>query len=466
VIAFAEVELGIELDRWQCRAITRALAVDARGRLVHREYLVSTGRQQGKSALVRALVGWALTMTEGPEWELLYGLAYNRAQAKIPYDAVRADLEPIARRLGGEARGGLAITRYLGIRSAIAGWRREYHTTSREARDALRGFSVDLALFDEVRTQKDDETYAALKPTTAARPEPLIFETSSAGDERSYLLRALWERGRRIIDGAEPAEGFGMTWYAADDEDAPDDVRAWRKSSPALVEGRFSEAAIRDELRALAPSTFRRERLNLWADASDEWLPPGVWSRQIGGAPEERRRILVAIDATPGWEHATIGVAIEPATDDAPTFAGIAAELVAPAGGTIAPAELLEALTRVAVELRPALVVWSRSSSVAPALRGWAEAADLPTLELTGGDLRSASEIFRSELVGGRLTHADDVLLSTQARRARPSGPLDAGAWYFSVRESHGAIDALRAIAFAVWAALSPDAAPGQAEIF
>jgi hypothetical protein len=465
VIAFARDELGIEPDVWQRRAIMRALAVDGSGRLVHREYLVSTARQSGKTALVRALLGWALTTDAGPAWQLLYGIAYNRAQARIPYAAVLEDLRPIAARVGHESRGGLALTRYLGIRSAMHGWRREYHTTSREARDALRGYSIDLGVFDEVRTQRDDETYAALKPTTSARLEPLIFEISSAGDERSILLRALWERGRRIIDGAEPAEGFGMTWYAAGDDDAPDDPRAWRKSSPAFAQGRMTEATIRDELRALTPATFRRERLNLWADAADEWLPPGVWARQTGGLPVQLAgRVVLGIDSEPGWSRASIAVALE--IPDGAAFVGLAADLTAPAGSTVSPAELIEALERVRGAYAPALVVWSRAAAVSKHLETWAEAADVPTLALAPVDLRNASELFRSELVGRRLEHADDPLLSAQARRARPSGPLDAGAWYFSVRESRGAIDALRAAAWAVWGVLSPEAAPAQGEIF
>jgi hypothetical protein len=466
VVAFARAVLGIELDRWQVRAITRALAVDASGRLVHREYLISTARQQGKTALVRSLIGWALTTEIGPAWSLIYGLAYNRPQARIPYTAVLADLADLGRQLGPERRGGLALTRYLGIRSAVAGWAREYHVASREARDALRGYSIDLALFDEVRTQRDDETYAALKPTVAARIEPLILEISSAGDERSVLLRALWDRGRRIIDGAEPAEGFGMTWYAADDDDAPDDPRAWAKASPALAEGRIDPASIRDELRALTPSTFRRERLNLWADAADEWLPPGVWSRQAGPQPEELEgaRVVLGIDAEPGWSRAAIAVAID--RPDAPAWVGIAADLVAPAGSTVGPDELLEALRRVAAEWEPVLVAWSRSAAVAKHLEAWATDADVPTLALGPADLRSASELYRSELVGRRLEHADDPLLSVQARRARPSTALETGAWYFSVRESRGAIDALRAAVWATWAAISPEVTGPQPEIF
>jgi hypothetical protein len=466
VVAFARDVLHIELDRWQVRAITRALAVDSAGRLVHREYLISTARQQGKTALIRSLIGWALTTDVGPAWFLIYGLAYNRPQARIPYTAVLADLAELGRQLGPERRGGLALTRYLGIRSAVAGWAREYHVASREARDALRGYSIDLALFDEVRTQRDEETYAALKPTVAARPEPLIVEISSAGDERSVLLRSLWDRGRRIIDGAEPAEGFGMTWYAADDDDAPDDPRAWRKSSPAFAEGRIGADAIRDELRALTPSTFRRERLNLWADAADEWLPPGVWSRQAGPLPAELAdaRIVLGIDAEPGWSRASIAVAID--RPDAPAWVGIAADLVAPAGGTVGPEELLAAVARVAAGWSPALIAWSRSAAVAKHLEAWATEADVPTLALAPGDLRSASELFRSELVGGRLEHADDPLLSVQARRARPSTGLETGAWYFSVRESRGAIDALRAAVWAAWGAIAPELAEPQPTIY
>ena len=345
VVTFARDVLAIELDRWQVRALTRALAVDAAGQLVHREYLVSTGRQSGKTALVRALIGWALTTDAGPAWSLIYGIAYNRAQARIPYAAALADLRELGRQVGHESRGGLALTRYLGIRSAMHGWAREYHVASREARDALRGYSIDLALFDEVRTQRDEDTYAALKPTISARDEPLILETSSAGDERSVLLRSLWDRGRRIIDRAEPAEGFGMTWYAANDADAPDDPRAWARSTPAYAEGRISDATIRDELRALTPATFRRERLNLWADAADEWLPPGVWARQVAPAPGRiAGRVVLGVESDPGWTRASVAVAID--APDRPLYVALAAELVAPSGSTIAPAELLEALER------------------------------------------------------------------------------------------------------------------------
>jgi phage terminase large subunit-like protein len=190
VTAYARTELGIALDRWQQKAINRALAVDAQGRNVHRLYLISTARQQGKTALVRALIGYALT-GQSPPWGFILGLAHDRTQARIPYEAVMADLSPIAGRVGPYGRGGLAITRYLGIRSAMFGRHREYHVASREAANAIRGYTTDLSVFDEVRTQRDFTVWAALEPTVtqaAVKGHGLIVAISTAGDRRSAHL--------------------------------------------------------------------------------------------------------------------------------------------------------------------------------------------------------------------------------------------------------------------------------------
>lgn len=455
VAAWARSVLGVELDRWQRRVLNRALAYDADYRLVHRLYLASTPRQQGKTVIVRALVGWALTNRDGPEWSYILGLAHDRKQAGIPYRAILADLAPVARRLGTPARGGLALTRYLGIRSGMYGRHREYHTGSREARDAIRGESVDLAVFDEVRTQRDRDTWAALEPTTTARPDPLIFAISSAGDDRSILLREWWERGVRIIDGAEPMGSFGMTWYAAPDDLAPDDPRAWRMANPAIAEGRLPLQVIADSLGNLGPAAFRMERNNLWADAQDEWLPAGTWAATAGPQPNAIARVVLGVEAVPSWRRATVTVAI--LTPDG-AWTGVAGELDAARLQTssIAPAQLVALLAAVAEAWHPAAVAYSKAAAAGPHVEAWAEAADVVTMKLGAVELRAASELFRSELIGRRLTHQDDPLLALQARRARPNRPIEGGDWYLSIRESTGDIDAIRAAAWASWAAISP----------
>jgi len=456
VIDYARRELRVELDIWQRRAINRALAT-LDGRLVHRIYLTSAGRQNGKTVLVRSLVGSTLVDDAMPaSWETILGLAHDRAQARIPYEAVLADLEPIRVRV----RRGLHPTRYLGIRSDLHGLHRKYTTGSREARDAIRSLSVDLGVFDEIRTQRGYDTWAALEPTTRARPEPLIYGISSAGDDRSVLLRDMWERGVRIIAGAEPARGFGMTWYAAPDDEPPDSRAAILAANPAVAEGRVPFEPVAASFHSLPAVQYRQETLNLWSEGGDEILPPGVWRDQTAPQPARKAgRLVLAVDASPTWRRATIAVVFE--TGRGSSWLGVAGDLDATLLGlqTLEPRRVQDEIARLCREWRPDALAWLGTAAVAPYAKAAGELRHVRQLvPLTATNLRAASAMWRSELVAGRLTHEDDALLRQQLRVSRPSTPIDAGEWYLSTRESLGDIDAIRAAAFAAWAALAPEA--------
>lgn len=461
---YAERVLRIQLDRHQRLALNRALVYGADGRLLHDLYLYSTARQNGKTVTVRSLIGWGLTAAELPEWERILGIAHDKSQARIPYRAVREDLADLARQYGPASRGGLTLTTYLGIRSGMYGIPRRYDIGTREARNALRGESLDLAPFDEVRTQIDLETWAALGPTMIARPEPLAFATSTAGNARSVLLRLWFERGLRIIRGDEPMGRFGMTWYASSERYGPDDPRSWRESNPALAEGRISADRIREAAATFGgydTAAFRSEHLNLWADAIDTWLPSGIWARQTAAQPaRDGRAVVWAVEASPSWRHVTVAGAWP--TDDG-AFVGVLGEdsaLFARADGTavssLSPSDLVALMDRLEADWRPAAVACETTRAVFPHVEAWCKRRDIPLVKLGAKEVRAASELFRSELVGGRLTHADDDLLRSQVTAAQPSSPIEGGSWYLSIRESSGDIDAIRAAAFAAWLAIAP----------
>lgn len=434
----------LRLDWWQSRALARALACDADGRLAHRLYLLSTGRQNGKTVVIRPLAAWALT--DSPLWRVIRGIAYDRQQARIVYDAVYADATrpraPLARRL--------RATKLRGITGAHG---REYRVASKDAPAALRGFSVDLALFDEVLTQRDDATWAAVLPAQAAMPDPFAFGTSSAGDDRSVLLRAWYERGVRIVRGLEPAGAFGMTWFGAEDTASPDDELAILAANPGMATGRITWSTVTAERGLLLPDTFRRERLNVWTDAADEWLPPGVWSRQ-GRADQliavDTPRIAIAVDAVPTWRRATVAVAGR--ISAAQVHGAIAGEADALAlsrtGGSIAPSELGDLVRRVIRAWGPALLVYDALGPVAPHVEDWD--LDTPTLALSGTDIRAACAYLYAGLVGGELTHSADPVLTAQAHAARRSETSE-GAWRLSRRHSSADIDAILAVTFAAY---------------
>ena len=275
------------------------------------------------------------------------------------------------------------------------------------------------------------------------------------------MLRSLWDRGLRIISGA-PGIGFGMTWYAAPEDAEPDDRRGWRLANPAMSDGRILESTLASSLETMPADVFRREHLNLWSSGGDEWLPAGVWSRQAGPAPLTRARTVLGIDLSPSWGRCTIALAVP---TDAGAWVGVVAELV-PAVESVAPAAIGDALTAAVAAWRPELVAYSSMSSLAAHVAAWSEAVDVRTMPLHGGQLRAASEAFRAELVGRRLTHADDPLLAAQADAARPSSAISAGSWYFSVRTAAGDVDAIRAAAWAAWALLAPEAVPTAVQVF
>lgn len=446
----AEHELGLKLDRWQRYVLSRALAVDANRTFVHTAYLASAARQNGKSALTSALISWALT--ESPHelaWGRIASLAGDRAQARIIYGAVRAQAERrnmaarfvrVTAHAGIEARGGAV-----------------FDTLSRDAPRTARGLSLDLAVLDELLVQTSLELWSAVEPTLSARPFPLAFGISTAGDARSVLLRAWFDRGLAIVAGA-PAEGFGMSWWAAPDPDpTPANVRA---ANPATADGRLTVARILRSRHALSPVAFAREHLNLWADVVEEWLPAGLWRSSAGAQPDRPgSRVRLGIETPASWARATITAALR--GPDGRTWVGVAAELGGMPGATVAPAQLVAELAAQVDAWAPDAVTFSKAWAGAPHVESWAAEHDVTTDPLDGRALRHASELFRSELIGGRLSHADDDLLALQSTVARPRGEPGGGDWYLSTRDSAGDIDGIRAAVWAAGSLLAPEDAPG-----
>jgi hypothetical protein len=262
-----------------------------------------------------------------------------------------------------------------------------------------------------------------------------------------------------------------MTWYAAADDQQPEDPRGQLAASPAIADGRLDPAVIDRDRYDLAPAAFRSERLNLWSDAADEWLPLGTWARTVGPQPLELAPswpVALGIDVAPTWRRATIAAAVAP--DEGPAWTGVVADLDATRAGhvsaAITPRQLLDALELARGRWHPRSILFSRAGAAAAHLAAWAAEHDVTARALGGAELRAASEGIRAALVAGRLAHADDPLLGAAVRAARPSGPIVGGDWYLSVRASTAEIDAIRAAAWAALDVLGPPPVAVEPQVF
>ena len=181
------------------------------------------------------------------------------------------------------------------------------------------------------------------------------------------------------------------------------------------------------------PQMVRGERLNLWTDASDEWLPPGLWSARTGPQPAnlDGVRIALGVDAVPTWRRVTVSVAIQ---TDAGTWAGVAGELDSSASdsSTIDPKAAQELIEQLCQKWQPSMLAVSASHPISPYAGAAGLATSTPVAQMTPRQIRGASALLRSELIGHRLSHGPDELLTMQVRAARPSGPIEGSDWYIS----------------------------------
>ena len=273
-VRWAKRKLGLVLGPWQRYALKRLLLHDSAGDLIAKLGLVSVARQNGKSVIVRTLVGWMLD--EGiytpalSEWRFILLAAHDAKQARIPYSMIRTDLESYAlatiASTARRRRYGQQITRssyWTGL---------EHHGVSVDVATAApgsaRGVSAGLICFDEVLTQTSFAMYEVLSPAQSAVRNSFMLMTSTAGFADSMVLRAMHDRAIRQASGGEKHDPSftAMWWRAPHDDVTPGDYEELREANPALEDGRLSFNSLKSEHAILPKGSWIRERLNRWSD--------------------------------------------------------------------------------------------------------------------------------------------------------------------------------------------------------
>lgn len=265
VASWAERNLGKTLFPWQIEALTGQLEhVD--GKLCHREALVSTARQNGKTVALSALAGWWLTeyaRTAGPQSVVTAAHKLDRAVA------VFRELAPVL-----EEKFDAKITWSYGRNRAelLDGsvWQVMAATPSN-----AHGSSNDLVIIDEVWNISPEVIFDAYRPTMIARLNPLMSMWSTAGDEGSEVMLQLREQGMAQIETGRPSNLYFAEWSPPPSMD-PRNPAAWAWANPAL-----GHTITMDALKAAADTPnvqkFMRAHVNVWVSSANAWLPHGLW---------------------------------------------------------------------------------------------------------------------------------------------------------------------------------------------
>jgi hypothetical protein len=183
-----------------------------------------------------------------------------------------------------------------------------------------RGFTCDLLIYDEAMVL-DAHKVGATLPTLSARPNPQVWYTASAGDQKSTQLAKVRRRG---VAGSSPGLAF-MEWSAEMHDEycrqpcrekghlEPDDIRAWAQANPALGI-RITARHIERERDGMGEAEFARERLGvgIYPAPEDGWaiIPEKWWRNTLDPSPDViPDGPCFSIDIDPGRTSATIAVA-------------------------------------------------------------------------------------------------------------------------------------------------------------
>ena len=441
VVRWAKRRLGLTLDAWQQYALWRALEHNADMQLLARTILLSVARQNGKSVIVRAFVGWL--MDEGykwdtfRKWDFILLAAHDAKQARIPYDYIRRDLLSYAEisTWGHTARAGKGAraraTQYTGIE--INGVRVDVATSQA---GSARGISPGLICFDEVLTQTTFNTYEVLSPAQVAIPNSQMLMTSTAGYADSVVLRAMHDRLYRQHTGAEQHDPtfLGM-WWRADDDDVALEWDQLQKANPSLDGGRLSKQMITSEYLILPRGSWVRERLNRWHDERvDAPFSLASWGACRVTNPLDPFHVaegyVIACDVVSTWSEGSIIIAA--LRKDGRVGVEVHRHLLARTERPLTAPDFTREVAAIASKYKIDAIVYSASSALAPAFERHATETGLPYLSISASRNIMACADFAEAVTAKRIAH-DDPFLDSQVASAQRRFIGSEGAWRWTI---------------------------------
>lgn len=415
-------------QKWLIRAVLERYPEGHRlaGRLRYKQVVISMPRKNGKSLLGAILALYGMLLHEpAPE---VVSVAASADQARIVYKRLKHQVDS-SELLGhfftrSTEHRGLYTKDEQGIYKVIAA----------NAATA-QGLHPSMVIFDELHVAKED-VWTAMALGSATRPDGLTIGITTAGDDTSTLLKNLYERGSKAVEGDEELERFGFFCWEAPKGCKIDDEDAVRMANPQLASGILDWEAVRNELATMPEPDARRYRLNQFVSSMNAWIPVGAWVNLENGRPDNPQ--VFAIERTPGWEHCSI------VTAELLQNGNTATELVASFNNTNMD-EVINACVKLGKYGKPFIMDHATMTDLGQALKQKGLRVQMTSIK----DLIHASNNAYSRIMKKELIHPKDDIVSMQMQRAvrKNSGE----SWRIARKDSGTEIDAAIATVLAIW---------------
>lgn len=314
-IEYAETVLGKNLYPWQKWVLIHALEIIGKlggdWKFRFRTVLILVSRQNGKTVISEVIASFFLNVLRV---DSIFGTSLSLDKAEEVWEAVVGDQEthPDLR------RDLQRVARTNGSKKLVLTGLRQYKVGA-PTRRAGRGDSNDLVMLDEIREQRDWETWAAAVASTNAKPNGMTICFTNAGDPDSVVLRQLRSsaiakiQGGKSIDlGGEIDDSIiGLFEWSAEDGSDLDDIKALAQANPALGYGYLTERALKSNRETFPENKFRSECLCQQVETIlPSPFPDGAWQNGVDTeseiAPESE--LYFGIDMSQDRRWVSIGV--------------------------------------------------------------------------------------------------------------------------------------------------------------
>jgi hypothetical protein len=282
IVEWARKYLQVEFFPWQRYVLhrmflTKPTSDSPVADLYHRESFIGCARQQGKTLMLAATIGWWLTdfaaMRGKPQNVLNSAHKLHRAEevARLLFPILEQyfDAKPMW------SAGRMTLTMPDRSKWEVAA----------AVPSSAHGGSYDYIAADEIWHVAPTVIVDGYRPSQIARRSPLLAMFSTAGDESSTLLLQIREKALAAIDSGKPTPSLFMEWSIPPNED-PFNEKNWRWSNPSLGHGTITLDALRVAAQEPDKAGFLRGHANLYLSNVRSWLPSiDAWEKCLFDGP-------------------------------------------------------------------------------------------------------------------------------------------------------------------------------------
>ena len=244
-----------------------------------RETHIEIPKKNGKSILGALIALYGITYDDEPGAQV-YNLAINRTQVmKLSYRAAieMSEKDP-------------ELSAMLHVKKSMADMKIECKETSSffepltSKPDRLDGFNVHMAINDETKDWTQHEIYDLMEDGTATRTQPLLYNVTTAGDNRQSLGYKKREYSLKILEQVIDNDMFFCVIYTIDEEDMEqwDEIDIWKKANPnfgvSVRETYFKSQITRGRESHVKKMDVLTKNLNVWVNAAASWMNMDYWN--------------------------------------------------------------------------------------------------------------------------------------------------------------------------------------------